>query len=96
MKPSNSLFILIKSLTKSEKRYFKRFCTIYSKERQNNYLLLFNAIAEQKEYDELQIKSKFRNEKFVKQLNVLKVYLYRFDFTGFDSPRTYSNKEKII
>jgi hypothetical protein len=96
MKPSNSLFILIKSLTKSEKRYFKRFCTIYSKERQNNYLLLFNAIAEQKEYDELQIKSKFRNEKFVKQLNVLKVYLYRLIVKSLRQFYTTNDKDLIL
>ena len=96
MGPSSSLFILIKSLSKSEKRYFKRFCTIYSKEKQNNYLLLFNAIVEQKEYDEQQIKSQFRNEKFVKQLNVLKVYLYRLIIKSLRQFYTSSDKDMIL
>jgi len=77
MRPSHSLFILIKSLTKSEKIYFKRFCAIYSKEKQNNYILLFNAISTQTVYDEQKIKSRFKSKKFTKQLHVLKNYLYK-------------------
>ena len=75
MKPSNELFILIKSLTKSEKRYFKRFCKFYSNDKKNNYLKLFEAIDNQSIYDESKIKKKFRGEVFIKQLSVTKDYL---------------------
>lgn len=77
MKPSSDLFELIKSLTKNEKRYFKRFCRLYSSGKENNYLKLFDAIDKQNSYDEKKIKEKFRNEKFVAQLNVTKNYLYK-------------------
>lgn len=76
MKPSTDLFELIKSLTKSEKRYFKRYTTLYSNTKDNNYLKLFEAIDKQDTYDEVKIKNQFKNERFVKQLNVIKNYLY--------------------
>lgn len=75
MKPSEDLFHLIKSLTKSEKRYFKRFCMLYTTEKKNNYLKLFDAIDKQKVYDENKLKNKFKSETFVKQLSVVKDYL---------------------
>lgn len=53
MKPSVELFNLIKSLTKSEKRYFKLTSTLQSGEK--NYLRLFEAIENQKVYDEEEI-----------------------------------------
>lgn len=75
MKPSEDLFQLIKSLTKSEKRYFKRFCIQYSTGKKNNYLKLFDFIDKQKVYDESKIKEKFKHERFIKQLSVVKDYL---------------------
>lgn len=75
MKPSDDLFQLIKSLTKSEKRYFKRFCMLYSTGKKNNYLKLFDAMDKQRIYNEKKIKEKFRRETFAKQLSVVKDYL---------------------
>ncbi len=75
MKPSEDLFQLIKSLSKSEKRYFKRFCMLYTTGKKNNYLKLFDSIDKQKIYDESKIKEKFKHETFVKQLSVVKDYL---------------------
>lgn len=73
MKKSEELFVLIRSLSQSEKRYFRIFCSQVGQE--NNYLKLFDAIEGQEEYDEKAIKAKFRNELFVKQLHVTKNYL---------------------
>jgi len=92
MKPSEDLFLLIKSLTKTEKRYFKRFCKLYSTNKKNNYLKLFDAIDKQKVYDEKKIKEKFRNEKFVKQLSVLKDYLNKIILKSL---RDYSENIKV-
>jgi hypothetical protein len=74
MKPSTELFDLIKSLSKSEKRYFN--LTFDRKNEESNYLKLFNEILKQEAYDEKSIKEKFKNEKFVKQLTFTKNYLY--------------------
>lgn len=67
------LHMLIHSLTKSEKRYFKLFCKRESSG--NNYLKLFDAIDRQEKYDEAAIKQQFRDQTFVKQLHVTKNYL---------------------
>jgi hypothetical protein len=54
MKPSTELHDLIKSLTKSEKRFFKLHSSLQSGDK--NYLRIFDAIDKQKVYDEDAIK----------------------------------------
>ncbi len=66
---------MIRSLSKQEKRYYKMYTTL-SGGKTNKYLLLFDAIDAQKEYDEEKLKRKFKDEAFVKQFHVLKNYLY--------------------
>ncbi|HMS33198.1 MAG TPA: hypothetical protein PKC91_03855 [Ignavibacteria bacterium] len=74
MKPTQELYDLIKSLTGSEKRYFKLNA---SKQKGNkNYLKLFDAIDSQKHFDENEMKRRFKNEKFILNLTVTKNYLY--------------------
>lgn len=74
--PSNDLFKLIHSLTKSEKRYFKLFTRIHVKGEENNYIKLFDAIEAQTVYNEEKIKKKFKGEHFISYLPVEKVQLY--------------------
>ena len=74
--PSTDLFILIKSLTPQEKKYFKQLSRVYSDDRENSYELLFDAIEAQQEYDEAEIKQKFKGYGFINQLSVAKNYLY--------------------
>ncbi|WP_405208662.1 hypothetical protein [Aquimarina sp. LLG6339-5] len=72
MKKNEELFYLIKSLSKSEKRYFR----LSSKGGEDSeYLLLFNAIEEQKTYNEALLKETFANKSFVTQLTTIKNYL---------------------
>ncbi|WP_299213348.1 hypothetical protein [uncultured Aquimarina sp.] len=72
MKKNEELFFLIKSLTKSEKRYFK----VNAKGNETSeYIALFNAIDTQKKYDEAEIKELFRNKAFTNQLTTIKNYL---------------------
>lgn len=73
--PSTELFDLIRSLTKQEKRYYKMYTTL-SGGKTNKYLLLFDAIDAQNEYDEQKLKKKFKDEAFVRQFHVIKNYLY--------------------
>ncbi|NER13009.1 hypothetical protein GWK08_06135 [Leptobacterium flavescens] len=72
MKKKEELFYLIKSLSKSEKRYFKLDVAGVS---EAEYLALFQAIEAQSTYDEEEIKEMFRNRKFVLQLTTIKNYL---------------------
>ncbi|KAA3609714.1 MAG: hypothetical protein D8M58_09300 [Calditrichaeota bacterium] len=73
MLKKTQLFFLIKSMSKAEKRYFKLF--VSSTSGDNNYLLLFDEIDNQVEYDEKSIKKKFAGKAFIKQLHVTKNYL---------------------
>lgn len=75
MKPSNELFDLIKSLTKSEKRFFKLHSALQSGEK--NYLRIFDAIDKQKAYDEEAIKKQFAKETFIKHFPSEKNHLYK-------------------
>lgn len=74
-KPSDHLFKLIKTLTKSEKRAF-RLNAISGKDAKK-YIAIFDAIDAQSEYDEEAIKAKFKNEKWVKRFNAAKDYVYK-------------------
>ncbi len=74
--PSDKLFTLISSLTKSEKRYFKRFAMIHSMKDGNSYLQLFDAVEKQKTYNEELLKKKLGKTRLVKYLSVEKAYLY--------------------
>lgn len=69
---TDSLFQLIKSLTASEKGYFKKFAEKHTIGKKNNYLKLFDAIDKQGVYDEQELLLK---EKYIKQLPYLKNYL---------------------
>ena len=73
MAKKGNLFALIKSLSKAEKRYFRLF--VNSQGSGKNYLLLFDAIEQQEEYDEKALKEQFKGQAFIRQLHVTKIYL---------------------
>jgi tetratricopeptide (TPR) repeat protein len=75
MKPSSELFDLIKTLTKSEKRFFKLHSSLQSGDK--NYVRLFDIIEKMEVYDEELIKKTFRGEKFIKHLPSEKNHLYK-------------------
>jgi tetratricopeptide (TPR) repeat protein len=68
-----NLFLLIKSLSKNEKRYLRIYAGRSG--RAANYLQLFDAIDEQNEYDEVELRRKLKGKKFLSQLHVTKIYL---------------------
>ncbi|MBK8551831.1 MAG: hypothetical protein IPL53_12500 [Ignavibacteria bacterium] len=78
MKPTKELFELIKSLSGSEKRYFKLNASLQKGNK--NYIKLFDAIDAQRSFDENEIKDRFKNESFVRNLTVTKHYLYKLIF----------------
>jgi tetratricopeptide (TPR) repeat protein len=75
MKPSTELFDLIKSLTKSEKRFFKLSSSLQSGEK--NYLKIFDAIDKQSVYNEDAVKEKFKDESFISHFPSEKNHLYK-------------------
>ncbi len=92
MTPSTELYDLIHSLSKSEKRYFKLFASKHIIGDQNIYVELFDAIQEQKEYDESSIKDIFKGESFIKHLPSKKNYLYHIIL---DSLRVFHSQQSV-
>ncbi|TAL63063.1 MAG: hypothetical protein EPN85_01015 [Bacteroidetes bacterium] len=85
MKSSDSLFKLIKSMNGAEKGYFKKYSKINGLNAGSNYLLLFDAIDSQRDYDETQFLKKFNNQPFARQFPVAKNYLYEKILASLDS-----------
>lgn len=75
MKPSTELHDLIRSLTKSEKRFFKLHSALQSGDK--NYLRIFEAVDKQKVYDEEALKKVFARETFIKHFPSEKNHLYK-------------------
>jgi hypothetical protein len=73
MNPTDDLFLLIKSMSKNEKRYFK---LQVENVKERKYIKLFDKIDKQQAYDESKIRLAFAHESFIKQLPVAKNYLY--------------------
>ena len=73
---SDNLFQLIKSLNKTEKRYFNLYASRHTIGEKNNYVVLFEAIDKQLEYDEDALLKQFKKEIFVKKFSIAKSRLY--------------------
>ena len=90
MKPTSELYDLIRSLTGSEKRYFKLNA---AKQKGNkNYIKLFDAVDSNKIFEEDELKKRFKNENFIKNLTVTKNYLHNLIFKSLIS---YHEKKSI-
>ncbi|MCT4579846.1 MAG: hypothetical protein N4A35_00390 [Flavobacteriales bacterium] len=92
MKPSSNLFDLIKSLTKSEKRFFKLSSALQSGDK--NYMRLFDEIEKQDTYDEKHLKKIFEKETFIKHLPSEKSHLYKLilkSLRGFHADNSISS-----
>ena len=80
MKASDEIFQLVKSLSKQEKTYFKKFASAFTDDEGSNYLKMFDEISNQavKEevYNEEKIKKGNYSGKFLKNLSYHKNYLY--------------------
>ena len=94
MRPSTDLHTLIRSLTPTEKRYFKLYSSMQG--RRKNYVALFDAIAAQPEYDEAALREQFAGERFLKQFNVAKKYLYDLILRSLSNFHVASTSESQI
>ena len=91
--PSNKLFKLIKSLSGSEKRYFKLFITTKDKGH-NKYAQLFDAIDAQIEFDEEALRHSIYGSKTIetRKYSELKSYLYDLILRSLQS---YDEKSSV-
>ena len=90
MKPSTELHSLIKSLTKSEKRFFKLNSSLQVGDK--NYLKIFDFVEKQKKYNEQELKDYFKKETFIKHLPSEKNHLYRLILKSL---RAYYSEQSV-
>lgn len=77
MNKGPALHQLIHSLSKVEKRHFKRFAARHSNNSQSNYLLLFEAVAKMPSYDEAALRLAFEGSPMLNNFSVVKNYLHQ-------------------
>lgn len=88
-KSKDSLYELIQSLTKSEKRYFKLLSSRHTIGEENNYIVLFDYIDKMEEYDEVLLFEHFKGEAFLNRFSITKKRLYDHLLSSLDT--FYSN-----
>lgn len=97
MKPSDELYKLIKSLTKAEKIYFKKFSKRHVLGNENKYVKLFDEIEKQdKYYDENKIRESFKGDRFINQIHVAKNYLYELILRSLSYQHSEKNVEFVL
>ena len=84
-KVKEALFELIKSLSKSEKRYFKLLSSRHTIGDENNYVKLFDFIDKQTAYDEDAIFIEFKDEAFLHRFSITKKRLYNHVLSALDA-----------
>jgi len=94
MKPSTELFDLIKSLTKSEKRFFKLHSALQAGDK--NYLRIFDAVDKQRTYDEEALKRQFAKEQFVRHFPSEKNHLYKLILKALRAYHSESSVSGIL
>ncbi|OFY88144.1 MAG: hypothetical protein A3K10_14950 [Bacteroidetes bacterium RIFCSPLOWO2_12_FULL_31_6] len=88
---NDNLFLLIKSLTQSEKRYFKLHNG--KQDGRNKYIDIFDAIDNCKAYNEEELKNGFKNKELVKNFAVIKNYLFNTIVESLHEHSAYDTAE---
>jgi len=83
-KKSNHLYELVKSLNKTEKRYFKLYSSRHTIGEQNNYNSLFDFLTKMDNYDEDIIIKHFKGEAFLNRFSITKGRLYTHILNALD------------
>jgi hypothetical protein len=96
MSEKNELHKLIHSLTPNEKAYFKKFAYKSKDDKENPYLLMFDAILKQDEYDEDALKKKLKNTKLVNNFSAAKNYLSDLIITTFSAIQENNSVENKL
>ncbi|QQR87578.1 MAG: hypothetical protein IPJ76_04955 [Flavobacteriales bacterium] len=94
MKPSTELHDLIRSLNKSEKRFFKLHSTLQSGPK--NYIKIFDAVDKQEVYDEDALRKLFAKEVFIRHFPSEKNHLYKLILKALRAYYAESNVSSIL
>lgn len=95
-KASSSLFELIKSLNKSEKRYFKVFSSRHTIGEENSYIKLFDFIDKMDEYDEEVLFAHFKGKALLNKFSITKARLYSNILKSLDTFHATSSTDAQI
>lgn len=94
--PSDALFLLIRSMTMSEKRYVKIYLSNnYSKKQLEDYLKLFDAIEGLRKYDEALLKNNLIGETLIKRIKKIKNSLSDVIMEGLEKYHSDSLDAKL-
>lgn len=96
MKKSEELHELIQSLTRSEKRFFKIYCSRHEIGGKNNYVKFFDLIDGIKPYSENKYQKKVSQADFIKHLAAEQNYLYQMIIECLDIYHKESSVDKQI
>lgn len=92
-KVSNHLFELIKSLNKSEKRYFKLYSSRHTIGEENGYLRLFDFIDRMDTYQEDLIFMHFKGQALLNKFSITKARLYNNILRSLDAFNANSSED---
>ena len=95
-KASSNLFELIKSLNKSEKRYFKVFSSRHTIGDENGYIKLFDYIDKMDDYDEEKVFAHFKGKALLNKFSITKARLYANILKSLDTFHSTSSIDAQI
>ncbi|MFL5754312.1 MAG: hypothetical protein ACJ76F_12950 [Bacteroidia bacterium] len=90
------LFLLVKSLSGMEKRYFKLAVSVHKDADKKSYMKLFNEIAAQDVYNEAALMNTFKGSPIGKRFDMSKNYLYRLLLNTLQSYHRNSSVEQQL
>ncbi len=96
MPKRDKLFQLVRSLTKTEKRYFSIYTQLHAKSENNDYLKLFRELERQETLDESRIKQNLAGERLLDHYAVTKSYLYDLILKAMRSYSKHSEDKRVL
>ncbi len=96
MPKRDKLFQLVRSLSKSEKRYFSIYTQMHIKGEDNDYMKLFKEFDRQEVLDEQKIKANLEGERFLEHYAVTKSYLYDLLLKAMRSYSKHSPDKRVL
>lgn len=89
---NDHLFELIKSLSKTEKRYFKLTSSLHTIGDENNYIVLFDYLDKIDDYNESSVLLHFKKQAFINNFSITKKRLYDRILSSLD---TYQSQYSV-
>jgi tetratricopeptide (TPR) repeat protein len=96
MPKRDKLFQLVRSLSKTEKRYFSIYAQLHTKSENNDYLKLFREFERHETLDETKIKANLSGQRLLEHYAVTKSYLYDLILKAMRSYSKHSDDKRVL